>query len=442
MSFIFFVFCRGLAAALAPRPVTEFVRFLEEITVNSVAQIKASEGGSLGLELTQAVRRGDVVLEVPLAVCVTVQSARSGSKLRLAEASASEAWEPCCGDAALLAWGLLEGAAAAWLAALPRDLQLPLLEAEEPPVCAARDLRTLRADAREDHAWVAAHAMDPPSLEVWLLAVAWAISRAVEVNGLGLCLVPGADFVDHDDLLDPLDETLLCVEARAWGQPPSVRVLAAATASRGSRVIASYGAMPAAAYVERYGFLPRTGAARRVSTAAELRFELRADDRFLEDKLRILFERGAAASEDPADGFIEAAVGGEPDPETLRFLRLACLAAEDAFLLEPVFASTLWTLLAAPVSRGNERAVLEAIREEALATRAALAESVDGALYEALRCTELDALDATVRWAENDIIALPAKEYYQERRLKSLGLDVEWDIAEGNQWTGSRGTAW
>ena len=55
---------------------------------------------------------------------------------------------------------------------------------------------------------------------------------------------------------------------------------------------------------------------------------------------------------------------------------------------------------------------------------------------------ELAALDATIRWTEADVLALPTKEYYQERRLKSLGLDTEWDDQEGNAWSGSRGAAW
>ena len=52
-------------------------------------------------------------------------------------------------------------------------------------------------------------------------------------------------------------------------------------------------------------------------------------------------------------------------------------------------------------------------------------------IYERLRSAELDALEATQRWADAEVLTLPAKEYYQERRLKSLGLDTEWDETEG-----------
>ena len=43
-------------------------------------------------------------------------------------------------------------------------------------------------------------------------------------------------------------------------------------------------------------------------------------------------------------------------------------------------------------------------------------------IYEQLRSAELDALEATQRWADAEVLALPAKEYYQERRLRSLNL--------------------
>ena len=45
-------------------------------------------------------------------------------------------------------------------------------------------------------------------------------------------------------------------------------------------------------------------------------------------------------------------------------------------------------------------------------------------IYERLRSAELDALEATQRWADAEVLALRAKEYYQEQRLKSLGLDA------------------
>lgn len=269
------------------------------------------------------------------------------------------------------------------------------------------------------------------------------MSRAVEVGDDGLCVVPGADFVDHDDVLDPFEASIRCVPKKGFGRPKSVQLLAAARGERGDRVVASYGPMAASEYLERYGFLPSRGAARRFAATAELRFELDPDDRFLDDKLNVLYSNGAIDGDAADDGFLECCLGGEPDPEVLRFLRLRALGGADAFLLEPIFSNQIWTFLETPISIDNERDALDAILDEARALQSAISEPVDGRpLYEALRRTELDALDATISWADADISVLPAKEYYQEKRLKDLGLDTEWSEDEGNQWTGARGTAW
>ena len=67
-----------------------------------------------------------------------------------------------------------------------------------------------------------------------------------------------------------------------------------------------------------------------------------------------------------------------------------------------------------------------------------LADPVPGANYEALRRVELAALDATRTWARGEAAALDGKAYYQERRLRDLGLDTDWAEGEGNAWTGSR----
>ena len=76
---------------------------------------------------------------------------------------------------------------------------------------------------------------------------------------------PGLDLVDHDDLLDPFEEDLLCeLGPRGPGNimlpgRKTVRFLAPEDRSKGERLVASYGALPAAAYLERYGFLTQDG---------------------------------------------------------------------------------------------------------------------------------------------------------------------------------------
>uniref|UniRef100_A0A7S4EDY2 Rubisco LSMT substrate-binding domain-containing protein n=2 Tax=Pelagomonas calceolata TaxID=35677 RepID=A0A7S4EDY2_9STRA len=435
----------ALTTTAAQRPVQALQRFLDDVTTTSAARV-ATEDGQLHLQLTKNIRRGDCVLEVPLDACVTIDRARAMPWLQTAEDNAGEPWDPWCGDASLLAACLLrDDLPREWIESLPQDLWLPLLDTNEPPSCSARDLGALRENAVDDMQWLVDNTGE--NWDDFLLALAWVISRSVEVPDVGLCLAPGLDLVDHDDLLDPFEEDLLCeLGPRGPGgiQLPgrkTVRFLAPEDRTKGEKLVASYGALPAAAYLERYGFLPRTGAARRFAATAELRFELREEDRFIDDKLNLLYLNGAIDGEEVDDGFVEACLGGEPDPEVLRFLRLSLLEGPDAFLLEPIFANEVWNHLGAPISRDNEAAVIKAVADEAEAARQGMLVATIG-IYEQLRSAELDALEATQRWADAEVLTLPAKEYYQERRLKSLGLDTEWDEDEGNQWTGSRGAAW
>ena len=73
--------------------------------------------------------------------------------------------------------------------------------------------------------------------------------------------------------------------------------------------------------------------------------ELNVDGSDLSGKMsspqgEMAIENGAIDGEELEDGFVEACLGGEPDPEVLRFLRLSLLEGPDAFLLEPIFANT------------------------------------------------------------------------------------------------------
>ena len=63
-------------------------------------------------------------------------------------------------------------------------------------------------------------------------------------------------------------------------------------------------------------------------------------------------------------------------------------------------------------------------------------------IYEPLRSAELDALEATQRWADAEVLTLPAARSTIKKGAKSLGWTRGGDETEGNQCTGSRGAAW
>eukprot|EP00238_Polyblepharides_amylifera_P015097 CAMPEP_0196582864 /NCGR_PEP_ID=MMETSP1081-20130531/41028_1 /TAXON_ID=36882 /ORGANISM="Pyramimonas amylifera, Strain CCMP720" /LENGTH=476 /DNA_ID=CAMNT_0041903577 /DNA_START=158 /DNA_END=1588 /DNA_ORIENTATION=- len=132
-----------------------------------------------------------------------------------------------------------------------------------------------------------------------------------------------------------------------------------------------------------------------------------------------------------------ALVGGvEPQPEFLTFLRLVQLQGEDTFLLEALFRDSAWERISLPVSQQNEEAVCVCMIEGcgAALDQYPTSESTDlGLLAQpdlparqrvavSARLSEKRALLSTMLFFEQLKEKLPFMEYYQERRLKQLGL--------------------
>jgi len=179
---------------------------------------------------------------------------------------------------------------------------------------------------------------------------------------------------------------------------------------------------------------------------------LREDDLFRDDKLDVLESKQI---ENPISFEIFSHNNGEPDPEMLRFLRLVTLNTTDAFLLEAVFRNEVWDFMALPVSQANEESVGQLVVkkcQEALdnlvSTKEKDLEIADLTsnnvmhLLAKLRLGERKALEATIGWFRRDLKALDLKEYYQERRLKSLGLDKPLDDLEQMGASRSRDVDW
>lgn len=191
---------------------------------------------------------------------------------------------------------------------------------------------------------------------------------------------------------------------------------------------------------------------------APLSFAIDEDDPFYDEKCDCLeFYAGL-----PPEATWLLAEEGEGVPgELLAFLRLKHMDGADAFLLEPVFLGVLWKEhLQLPVSPENEKAALadaEARCEAALAAFGGSLQEDLTALAEADKAT-IEYKLAAVRYAERRALqaasrataarsaegALKSLEYYQERRLNTLGLqpiesDDELDAlrAAGRQYSSS-----
>lgn len=272
----------------------------------------------------------------------------------------------------------------------------------------------------------------------WAMAIV--VSRSVFIDGSSR-IIPIMDMANHDDFgVQEVQQGFM----GTFGTTKGVVVKAGSTKSygKGQEVFVSYGPKSAAEYLLEHGFLPKASRSLQTSVG-EITFEIDQDDRFYDDKLDVLeFETYDNAPMEPIQSFdavSELGRDGEPDPAMIQFLRLLKLNAKDAFMLESIFRKEVWEFVSMPVSEQNERDVLDAVADacnKGLAGMQGVESSEDdnenspAQLCAIVRASETKALSRTLEYVNREKEALDLKEYYQERRLKDLGLNSDWNPDE------------
>ncbi len=429
------------------------------------------ENMRLGWIATKDINKGDILMNMPydeqweLSPKVCRQTVFDGIL--------EEAYEGWTGDAGLVALQLLNEIARAagaggiakpkrgpqiqafvseWIKALPTPTELETLhplfwsEGDQEILQSSSNTKIYRVldDLEEDASWLIENVFDKDrekypekvtigdtelpcfSLEGYKWAVALINSRAFFVDG-SLRLMPFLDMCNHDDDAKELRGGFM----GTFGTTKGAEVLSDKKYKQGQEVFLSHGPKSAADYLLEHGFCPRDSWKTAVS---EVTIEVDPEDRFYEDKLDILeFETYDQAPMDPTQSFdVISAPGrdGEPDPAFMQFARLVQLGKMDAFLLESIFRKEVWGFMAYPVSEQNELAVVEMVVdlcEKSLEDmKDSDNDSPNAKLCAQLRESESKALKRTLEFMLREKEALDLKEYYQERRLKDLGLDSEW----------------
>jgi [ribulose-bisphosphate carboxylase]-lysine N-methyltransferase len=439
--------------------------------------LPVSENMRLGWIATKDVSKGDVLMNMPY----DEQWELSATTARntVFKGSLDDAYEGWTGDAGLVALQLLNEIAKTatqsksgiakpvrqapiqafvdeWIRILPTPDELatthPLFwsEDDQEVLQSSSNTKIYRVldDVEEDSAWLVENVFDKDrstfpetvtlngkevpcfGVEGYKWAMALTNSRASFVDG-SLRLLPFMDMCNHDDDAKELKGGFM----GAFGTTKGAEVVASKRYKAGDEVFLSHGPKSAADYLLEHGFCPRDSWKTAVS---EVTLELDPDDRFYEDKLDILeFETYEQAPMDPRQSFdVISAPGldGEPDPAFMQFARLCKLSNMDAFLLESIFRKEVWGFMAFPISQSNELAVVETIVEMCETSLEDMKEcpsSDDDTSPNALTCARLresesKALKRTLEFMLREKEALDLKEYYQERRLKDLGLDSDW----------------
>lgn len=176
-----------------------------------------------------------------------------------------------------------------------------------------------------------------------------------------------------------------------------------------------------------YGFIePSSG-----RDAFTLTLEISEADQFYADKLDIAELSGLGES-----SYFDIKYGQPLQTAMLQYLRLLALGGTDAFLLESIFRNKVWGFLELPVSRANEELICQVVRgacKSALSGYHTTIEEDEKLLEEGNLSPRL-ATAVGVRIGEKKVLQqiddifkereseLDFLEYYQERRLKDLGL--------------------
>ncbi|KAL0757579.1 hypothetical protein Bca101_095247 [Brassica carinata] len=162
-----------------------------------------------------------------------------------------------------------------------------------------------------------------------------------------------------------------------------------------------------------------------------LTIEIPESDPFFGDKLDIAETNGMAET-----GYFDIVEGQSLPAGMLQYIRLVALGGSDAFLLESIFNNTIWGHLELPVSRSNEELICRVVRDACKYALSGFATTIeeDEKLLEEGKLDPRMELAIKVRIGEKKVLQqidqifkdreleLDVLEYYQERRLKDLGL--------------------
>ncbi|PNW71607.1 hypothetical protein CHLRE_16g661350v5 [Chlamydomonas reinhardtii] len=389
------------------------------------------------------VQPGESLIVVPDAAWVSVPNVAKTTVGKLASSAGLEPWLQLALVLVAERFGSAKSELAGYASSLPEDLGTPLLWSEEETRALAGTqvagtlnsyLTFFRSTFAQLQAglFTANPAAFPPAvftLPNFVWAVAAVRSRShPPLEGDKIALAPLVDLVSHRRAAN----TKLSVRSSGLFGRGQVAVVEATRAIRKGEalgmdyapgkldgpVLLDYGVMDTAS--------PKPG--------YSLTLTLDESDKFVDDKADIVEGAGLRPSMT-----YSITPDQQPGEEMMAFLRLMNIKAMDAFLLESIFRNEVWGFMQEPVSEGNEEAVCAMLAEGARAALAGYPTTLDqdlaalrsnstplGSRAEAallVRLGEKESLDAVARFFEDRrATQLKRLVYYQERRLRRLGL--------------------
>ncbi|KAL9424213.1 hypothetical protein AB3S75_036153 [Citrus x aurantiifolia] len=269
----------------------------------------------------------------------------------------------------------------------------------------------------------------PITLDDFLWAFGILRSRAFSrLRGQNLVLIPLADLINHSPGITTEDYAYEIKGAGLFSRDLLFSLRTPVPVKAGEQVLIQYDLNKSNAELALdYGFIE----SKSDRNAYTLTLEISESDPFFGDKLDIAETNGLGES-----AYFDIVLGRTLPPAMLQYLRLVALGGTDAFLLESIFRNTIWGHLDLPVSRANEELICRVVRDACKSALSGFHTTIEedeqllqgGNLDPRLRIAVgvragekrvLQQIDEIFKERELELDEL---EYYQERRLKDLGL--------------------
>lgn len=252
------------------------------------------------------------------------------------------------------------------------------------------------------------------------------------LRGDKLVLIPFADLINHNSSITSED---VCWEIKGKGVFSRELIFSLRTPSyvkAGEQVYIQYDLDKSNAELALdYGFIETNNKGREVYT---LTLEIPESDPFFGDKLDIAELNGLGEI-----AYFDIMLGRPLPPSMLPYLRLVAIGGTDAFLLESIFRNSIWGHLELPVSRVNEETICRVVRDACSSALSCYHTTIeeDEKLMESRNLGPRSDIALGIRAGEKKVLTqideifrareleLDNLEFYQERRLKDLGLAGE-----------------
>ncbi|GLJ51996.1 hypothetical protein SUGI_1105260 [Cryptomeria japonica] len=257
-------------------------------------------------------------------------------------------------------------------------------------------------------------------------------SRAfLPLTGDNLALVPFADLVNHGFNIAAEEPSWERRGSGLFNRQEALSMKAPAAFMAGEQVFMQYGRNKSNSQLALdYGIVERNAINDPNRNIFTLTLEISESDPFFADKLDIAELNGMQTTM-----YFDIAQGQDLPESMLTFLRLMALGGTDAFLLEALFRDSVWGHLSLPVSEANEATICKVILDGCQSALGGYATTIEE--DKALLGQQLEPrleIAVVTRLGEKRVLReiqssfegyraqLDQLEYYQEKRLKDLGL--------------------